>query len=109
MLLALDACQRLLDLLGTNTLRQVAIWKLVGYTNEAIAFKLSRSPATVECALSQIRETWRQKWGDAILDPAKPGPRRGSRSAGDDRVDQGLVEVQTDNITKLLRDLAGLA
>ncbi len=108
LLLALDACQRLLDLLETNELRQVAIWKLVGYTNEAIGLKLGRSPATVERTLSQIRETWRLKWGDAVLDPAKPGPRRGTRSAALDPADQGVDHVETDNIAKLLRDLAGL-
>ena len=48
LLLAFDACQRLLDLLETDELRQVAIWKLVGHTNETIAAKLGRSPATVD-------------------------------------------------------------
>src|SRR5262249_22578532 len=40
LLLAFDACQRLLDLLESDELRQVAVWKLAGYTNEAIALKL---------------------------------------------------------------------
>ena len=42
LLLAFDACQRLLDLLETDELRHVAIWKLVGHTNESIAAKLGR-------------------------------------------------------------------
>ena len=62
LLLAFDACQRLLGLLETDELRQVAIWKLAGHTNEAIATKLGRSAATVERTLSRIRETWRRKW-----------------------------------------------
>jgi DNA-directed RNA polymerase specialized sigma24 family protein len=60
LLLAFDACQRLLELLQTDELRQVALWKLIGHTNEAIAVKLGRSTATVERSLSQIRQTWRR-------------------------------------------------
>ena len=82
LLLAFDACQRLLDLLETDELRQVAVWKLVGHTNEAIATKLGRSSATVERTLSRIRDTWRRKWGDAVpRESAKSGPRRGTTQA----------------------------
>ncbi len=48
LLLAFDACQRLLDLLETDELRHVALWKLAGHTNAAIATKLGCSNATVE-------------------------------------------------------------
>jgi DNA-directed RNA polymerase specialized sigma24 family protein len=73
---AFDACQRLHSLLATEKLRQVAVWKLAGHTNEAIAMKLGCPPATVERTLAQIRQTWRRTWGDAVPHgPAKPGPR----------------------------------
>src|SRR5262249_7737502 len=62
MLLALDACQRLLNLLETDELRRVALWKLAGTTNEAIRAKLGCSLATVERALARIRETWKREW-----------------------------------------------
>ena len=42
-LLALDACQRLLSLLEGDALRRVALWKLAGWTNEAIRLKLGCS------------------------------------------------------------------
>jgi len=110
LLLAFDACQRLLDLLETDELRQVAVWKLVGHTNEAIAAKLSRSLATVERSLSHIRETWRRTWVDAVpRGPAKSGPRRGSSAAADDPASRDLDDVEAGDVAKILRDLAGLS
>ena len=48
---AYEACQRLLNLLENNSLRQVALWKLAGHTNEEIRLKLGCSVVTVElCA-----------------------------------------------------------
>ena len=111
LLLAFDACQRLLGLLETDDLRQVAVWKLVGHTNEAIAAKLGRSAATVERTLSQIRDTWRRKWGDAVpRESAKSGPRRGSTQAADEpgpAPGDAIVPGPEDE-ARLLRDLAGL-
>ena len=76
LLLAFEACQRLLELLENDTLRQVAIWKLAGYTNEAIRIQLGCSLATVERTLAHIRETWRRKWDTVLTDrPAKSGRR----------------------------------
>ncbi len=76
LMLALDACQRLLGLLESDALRRVAVWKLAGWTNEAIRVKLGCSLATVERALARIRDTWKREWADAATDrPAKPGPR----------------------------------
>ena len=49
---------RLLDGLGDDALRSVAVWKLEGYTNEEIAAKLGRAPATVERKLRMIRDAW---------------------------------------------------
>lgn len=50
--------RRLLDRLGDETLRTVAIWKMEGYTNEEIAAKLSCVPRTVERKLRLIRAIW---------------------------------------------------
>jgi DNA-directed RNA polymerase specialized sigma24 family protein len=106
-LLALDACQRLLSLLEGDALRRVALWKLAGWTNEAIRVKLGCSLATVERALARIRETWKREWSDVVLDrPARSGPRHPSAEGSDEfefRVSTNLDEAATDRI---LRDLA---
>jgi DNA-directed RNA polymerase specialized sigma24 family protein len=52
--------QRLLDGLGDETLRSVAVWKLEGWTNEEIAGKLGCSLSRVERKLRLIRHTWEQ-------------------------------------------------
>jgi DNA-directed RNA polymerase specialized sigma24 family protein len=51
--------QSLLAALGDDTLRQVALWKMEGYTNEEIAKKLAWSLAKVERKLGLIRRTWK--------------------------------------------------
>jgi DNA-directed RNA polymerase specialized sigma24 family protein len=111
LLLAFDACQRLLDLLATDELRQIAIWKLAGYTNDAIAHKLECSPSTVERTLSRIRETWRQSWGDVVpRGPSRSGPRRGV-STSVDRANaqrEGCDTIESGGAAQLLRELAGL-
>jgi DNA-directed RNA polymerase specialized sigma24 family protein len=53
-----EECARLLGLLGDGQLRQVAIWKMEGYTNEEIAGNLNRSVPTVERKLAAIRTIW---------------------------------------------------
>jgi len=109
LLLAFDACQRLLDLLENDELRQIAIWKLAGHTNEAIRIKLGLSLATVERILAHIRETWRRKWDEALPDgPVKTGPRHTS-PRGDDfgEVDQ-MTQMDAGDATRVLRTLAGL-
>jgi DNA-directed RNA polymerase specialized sigma24 family protein len=57
-----DSCRRLLERLPTAELRQVAVWKLEGYTSEEIAPRLKggegRSLATVERKLERIRLIW---------------------------------------------------
>jgi DNA-directed RNA polymerase specialized sigma24 family protein len=112
LLLAFDACQRLLGLLETDELRQVAVWKLVGHTNEAIATKLGRSSATVERTLSRIRDTWRRKWGDAVpRESAKSGPRRGTTQAADEAAPApgSPGDMGHEDEAQLLRELAGLS
>jgi hypothetical protein len=49
--------QRLLDGLEDDQLRQVAVWKVEGYTNEEIAVKLGRTVRSVGRKLQMIRET----------------------------------------------------
>lgn len=53
-----DDCQRLLDLLGDETLRQVAIWRLEGYSSREIAEMLACSERTVARKLDAIRILW---------------------------------------------------
>lgn len=53
-----EECRRLLDLLGDDELRSVAMWKMEGYTNEEIAARLKCVPRTVERKLRVIRSLW---------------------------------------------------
>jgi DNA-directed RNA polymerase specialized sigma24 family protein len=53
--------QILLDNLQDAELRQVAIWKLEGWTNEEIATRLDCVLRTVERKLSMIRQIWSQE------------------------------------------------
>ncbi|HEX8203145.1 MAG TPA: ECF-type sigma factor [Isosphaeraceae bacterium] len=55
---AVEACQRLLDLLGDVSLRRVALRKLEGYTNAEIAAELGCVEATIERKLQRIRGLW---------------------------------------------------
>ncbi len=49
-----------LDSLGEETLKQVGVLKLQGYTNEEVAAKLEVSERTVERKLERIREIWKK-------------------------------------------------
>jgi DNA-directed RNA polymerase specialized sigma24 family protein len=53
-----DECRRLLDRLGDETLRSVAVWKMEGQTNAAIAARLGCGATTVERKLQRIRDLW---------------------------------------------------
>jgi DNA-directed RNA polymerase specialized sigma24 family protein len=50
--------QRLLDLLGDESLRQVAVWKMEGFTKDEIAERLDCSRRTVARKLEAIRILW---------------------------------------------------
>ena len=50
--------QRLLDVLGDDAIRRIAIWRLEGYTTEEISQRLDCSPRTVAYKLEFIRKTW---------------------------------------------------
>jgi RNA polymerase sigma factor (sigma-70 family) len=56
-----DECQRLLDLLEEPELRQIALWKVEGYTHEEIAARLDCVPRTVERKVSRIRLLWKHE------------------------------------------------
>jgi DNA-directed RNA polymerase specialized sigma24 family protein len=53
-----DECRRLLDRLGDETLRSVALWKMEGDTHEEIAAKLGCVRQTVDRKLGTIRRIW---------------------------------------------------
>jgi DNA-directed RNA polymerase specialized sigma24 family protein len=55
-----EECRRLLALLGEE-LRQLAIWKMEGFTNLEIAAKMGRSVPTVERKLARIRALWERE------------------------------------------------
>jgi len=52
--------QHLLDLLGDETLRSIAVWKLEGYTVKEIAQRLDRSERMVAYKLELIRLRWEE-------------------------------------------------
>ncbi|HEX8202555.1 MAG TPA: ECF-type sigma factor, partial [Isosphaeraceae bacterium] len=90
-----EASRRLLDSLGDDLLRQIALWKLVGHTHDEIARKLGCSLAKVGRKVDLIRDQWAGLVPD---ERAKPGPRTtpGPR-----------VDVDGDGTTTILRGLAG--
>jgi DNA-directed RNA polymerase specialized sigma24 family protein len=53
-----EECARLLDRLGDTELRQVALWKMEGYTNDEIGSRLGCVERTVERKLRVIRGLW---------------------------------------------------
>jgi DNA-directed RNA polymerase specialized sigma24 family protein len=48
--------QRLLDRLGSDELRWIAVWKLEGYTNAEIVGRLGCAEASIERRLRLIRK-----------------------------------------------------
>lgn len=58
-----EECGRLLGLLATGRLRDIAVWKMEGYSNAEIAGMLGRSIPTVERKLAAIRAIWSRSEG----------------------------------------------
>jgi RNA polymerase sigma factor (sigma-70 family) len=58
-----DECRRLLDLLEPE-LRQIALWKVEGYTNVEIATRLDCVARTVERKVHRIRLLWKHELKD---------------------------------------------
>ena len=56
-----DECRRLLDSLQEPELRQIALWKVEGYTHEEIAERLDCVPRTIERKVSRIRLLWKHE------------------------------------------------
>jgi DNA-directed RNA polymerase specialized sigma24 family protein len=56
-----DQCRHLLDSLGDETLRRVALLKLENYTNQEIAVRLGCASRTVANKLKLIRLRWERK------------------------------------------------
>jgi DNA-directed RNA polymerase specialized sigma24 family protein len=63
-----EECRRLLDSLSDNELREIALLKMEGYTNVAIAAKLDCALATVERRLKLIRKRWGKELPDDDTD-----------------------------------------
>jgi DNA-directed RNA polymerase specialized sigma24 family protein len=55
-----EECQRLLGQLSAGDLREVAVMKMEGYSNEEIAAKLGCVPRTIERKLALIRTLWEE-------------------------------------------------
>jgi DNA-directed RNA polymerase specialized sigma24 family protein len=55
-----EECQRLMEVLGDDTLRQIARWKLEGWTNAEVATELGIGKRTIERKLELIRSIWSQ-------------------------------------------------
>jgi RNA polymerase sigma factor (sigma-70 family) len=62
-----DECRRLLDSLEEPELRQIALWKVEGYTHAEIAARLDCVPRTIERKVRRIRLLWKHELED--LDP----------------------------------------
>jgi RNA polymerase sigma factor (sigma-70 family) len=60
-----DECRRLLDSLPEPELRQIAVWKVEGYTHEEIAARLDCVPRTIERKVSRIRLLWKHELEDS--------------------------------------------
>lgn len=53
-----DECRMLMEKLDDPLLREIAGWKMEGFSNEEIAERLGRNVRTVERKLALIRECW---------------------------------------------------
>jgi DNA-directed RNA polymerase specialized sigma24 family protein len=53
-----EECRRLIDVLGDEDLRRIALWKMEGYTNDEIRQRLGCSLRTVTLRLALIRALW---------------------------------------------------
>lgn len=59
--IAEDEFRRLLGLLDDDELRQIAVWKLEGYSHDEIAVKIDRVPRTVVNKVNLIRKAWERE------------------------------------------------
>jgi DNA-directed RNA polymerase specialized sigma24 family protein len=54
-----EALERRLEALDHPELRQIALWRLEGYTNREVADRLDCTERSVERRLERIRSRWR--------------------------------------------------
>jgi DNA-directed RNA polymerase specialized sigma24 family protein len=59
--LVAEECRQLLARLQSDELREIAVWKMEGHTNEEIAAKRDCALSTVERKLQRIRSEWRKE------------------------------------------------
>ncbi len=57
-----EETRRLLDLLGDDPLRSIALWRMEGYTADEIATRLGCTRRTVVRKLEMIRDAWTGAW-----------------------------------------------
>jgi RNA polymerase sigma factor (sigma-70 family) len=53
-----EALERRLESLGNSELRQIALWRLEGYSNREIADRIKRTERAVERRMERIRQKW---------------------------------------------------
>jgi DNA-directed RNA polymerase specialized sigma24 family protein len=53
-----EECERLLQLLGGEDLRKIAVWRMEGHTVEEVAATIGCAPRTVKRKLQVIRNLW---------------------------------------------------
>jgi DNA-directed RNA polymerase specialized sigma24 family protein len=53
-----EALERRLEVLADPELRQIALWRLEGYTNREISHRLDRTERSVERRMERIRRKW---------------------------------------------------
>lgn len=61
-----DECERLLGLLDQPELRQIALLKVAGHTDEEIADQLECVPRTIRRKVQRIRLLWQKEWENPV-------------------------------------------
>lgn len=69
-----EECERLLDGLGDDELKAIAVWKSEGCTNEEIATRLGVVLRTVERKLHVIRQKWSDDAAPLVREDRHAGP-----------------------------------
>lgn len=73
-----EQCDHLLRVLPDEQLRQIALFKMEGYSNAEIATKLGCAPITIDRRLGVIRKTWLSNGArEAIRDVKEDSPKNG--------------------------------
>ena len=62
-------CRLLLDRLGDETLRRVAVWTLEGYSTQEIAEKLGCVRRSIKRKVERIREKWSRAYSGSSYEP----------------------------------------